>query len=333
MKKQFQQLLAIGSIAIAAFGAVSTANAFPLTLTAAGTGLGFTLSTVVSSLSGGTPNCCHVLGSAVNSAGQIIVNNAGNSTNYLFANVDNQVGPGAAISSTPAFGFPIAMANAGGNVYAGGGNLRKLNNDGSVAATYSDINISLGMWTNTVNQHLIAVGSFSGGSGLIDIDVSGALPSVRLINGAFSDGLTVSPDGTIVYTNDAAYRISDGVLLASYFVPGADGMGVITSGNALNGDIIVSTTGGKLVLLDPLLGFAQTVIADFGGYGDFTSPDFTTGTLLVSSGDYLMRLGCGQGCGVGSAPPPGVPEPSALWLAALGLLGLARVRMTRRAKV
>ena len=333
MKKQFQQLLAMGSIAIAAFGMASTASAFPLTLTAAGTGLGFTLSTVVSSLSGGTPNCCNVLGSAVNSAGQIIVNNAGDGRNYLFANVDNQVGPGAAISSSQDFGFPTAMANAGGTVYAGGGSLRKLNSNGSTAVTYNDITIFAGMWTNTVNQHIIATGSFGGGSGLIDIDVSGALPSVRLINGAGSDGLTVSPDGTVVYTNSAAYRISDGVQLASYFVSGADGMGVITSSNALNGDIIVSTTGGKLVLLDPLLGFAQTVIADFGGYGDFTSPDFTTGTLLVSSGDYLMRLGCGQGCGVGSAPPPGVPEPSALFLAALGLLGLARVRMTRRTKV
>ena len=330
MRKQIHRLLAISSIALASLGASTVSSAFPLTITAAGANLGFSLSTVVSNLSGGQTGCCFVLGSAVNSDGKIIVNNAGNSFNYLFNNVDNQVGPGAAISSTPDGHFPTAMANANGTVYAGGGVFRKLNNDGSTATVYSDISVSLCMWTNPVNQHIIAVGSATGvGSGLIDIDVSGVVPTARLINGAFSDGVTVSPDGTIVYTNSAAYRISDGALLGTYNVPGADGMGVITSGNALNGDIIVSTTGGLLVLLDPLNFFAQTIIADSGGYGDFTSPDFTTGTLLVSSGDYLMRLGCGQGCGVG-APPPNVPEPSMLWLAGIGLLGLTRVRKSAR---
>ena len=332
MRKQIHRLLAISSIALASLGASTVSNAFPLTITPAGTLLGFSLTTVVSSLNGGTASCCHVLGSAVNSAGQIIVNDGFSFKNYLFANVDNQVGPGAAISSAVDNGFPVAMANAIGTVYAGGGPLRKLNNDGSTATTYTDITVSLGMWTNPVNQHLIAVGSATGvGSGLLDIDVSGPVPVARLINGAGSDGVTVSPDGTIVYTNSAAYRISDGALLGSYFVSGADGMGVITSGNALNGDIIVSTTGGLLVLLDSDNNFAQTIIADSGGYGDFTSPDFTTGTLLVSSGDYLMRLGCGQGCGVG-APPPNVPEPSILWLAGIGLLGLTRVRKSARSE-
>ena len=314
------------------------AHAAFLTLTQAGLDAGFTLATVVDGIVGGTRSCCFVLGSAVNSDGKIILNNGNNGnsgTNYLYNNVNNQIGTAAAISSASNAGFPTAMANANGVVYAGGGNFRRLNNDGSTAQTYAGINVSAGLWTNPINQHLIAVGSASGvGSGLLDIDVSGPTPVARRINGAGTDGLTVSPDGQVVYTNSAAYSIATGSLIASYAVSGADGMAVISSSNALNGNLIVSTTGGSLVMLDPDNNFStQIQIANLGGYGDFVSPDYTTGTLLVSSGDSLLRLGCGAGCGIGVTPPPvtGVPEPTALWALSLAAMGLATTVRRRNA--
>lgn len=330
------------TVAVAGLVFSTNAFAFPLQLTSDGVSLGFTLNTVASALTvqpNGTPNCCNVLGSAVNSDGTIIINNSSAGKNYLFNNANNQT-LADAVSSASDGGFPTAMANANGTVYAGGGALRKLNHDGSTALTFSNISVRAGIWTNPTNQHLIAVGNFSDAlgfhGGLIDIDVSGASPTARLINTAGSDGLTVSPDGTIVYTNSAAYLISDGSLIATYFVSGADGMGVITSSNALNGNVIVSTTNGNLVMLDPSKSFAQILIASQGGYGDFTSPDFTTGTLLVSSGDSLLRLGCGAGCGIGSGPvtPPSgnVPEPASLALMGLGIAGIAGIAVARRRK-
>ena len=326
------------SVAIAALGLLGVSvttpsQAFPLTLTQAGIDLGFNLNTVISGLNGNTPSCCFVLGSAVNSAGQIVLNDAGPNVNYLINNANNQVGVAATLSSAPNPGFPTAIVNAGGTLYASGSALRRLTNAGATDPTFNSngISVSAGMWTNTVNQHIIAVGSFSGGSGLLDIDVSGPLPTARLINHAGSDGVTVSPDGTVVYTNSAAYLISDGSLVASYSVGGADGMGVIQSNNALNGNLIISTSSvGTLVMLDPDDNFLQTVIASGGGYGDFTSPDFTTGTLLISSGDSLLRLGCGAGCGVGAAPViVGVPEPESLLLMMAGLMGFLWSRRRR----
>jgi hypothetical protein len=319
--------LAAATLALAGLGVATESHAF-LTLTAAGVAKGFNLSTVVLGLNGNTPNCCNVLGSAVNSDGNIIINDGSNHRNYVFHDVDNQTAAQSLGNASDA-GFPTALANSNGIVYASGGTLRRLNNDGSTAFTFTNINAQYGMWTNPANGHLITYGSAAGvGTGILDVTVTGNTATARLIKSVFTDGLTVSPDGSIVYTDSGAYKISDGSLVASYSISGADGMGVISSSNDLNGDVVVSTGGsGTLVLLDAHNNYAQIVIATGGGYGDFTSPDFTNGTLLISSGDSLLRLGCGQGCGVGSVNPnPGVPEPQSALLIGVALLGLSRVK-------
>lgn len=318
--------MAVTLLAASTFAIATLSQAAPITLTQAGIDNGFSLARIATGFQGSI-----VLGSAVNSNGKIVVGDGfGNGKNYVLNDVNNQT-LGDAISSTPTGVYTYAIVNSGGTLYGGGlGNgLKKLNNDGTIAQNYG-IAISAGMWVNPVNQHIIAVG----GSGLVDIDVSGPVPSVRQINGAFSDGITVSPDGQFVYTNSAAYRIDTGALVASYSVSGADGMAVISSSNALNGKVIVGTTNGNLVMLDPSNSFSQTVIANGGGYTDFFGVDQTNGSLMFGQPFELWRMGCGVGCGIGVEPPPppvgNVPEPGTALIFGLGMLALTGARRRKQ---
>ncbi len=92
-------------------------------------------------------------------------------------------------------------------------------------------------------------------------------------SGVGSDGLTISPDGSTVYTTAVAgYNIATGALVFPTLdvAGGPDGMGVINSSNSLNGDIGVNTNGGTVVLIDPVTRI-QTVIASGGTRGDYTA--------------------------------------------------------------
>jgi hypothetical protein len=298
-----------------------------MVLTPAGTGLGFSLSTFASGFSSpGGSSCCGPLGMTVLPNGNVLVDSSNNTTNYVFSDVNGQT-PGTALSSTPFPNFPPAFATSNGwawgsHGFSGGGTgLIRLNNDGTVAATFSTIPVTLGLWTNPVNGHLLGAGS----SGIVDIDVSNPLaPTFHIVTSAGSDGVTVSPDGTIVYTSAVSgYRISDGALVFGPFsVAGSDGMGVITSGNPLlNGQIVVNSNFGNIVLLDHITGM-QTIIASGGTRGDFTTADSSDGSLLLTQTSAILRLTC-AGCAIG-APPSGVPEPESFLMFGAGLIGLLR---------
>jgi len=330
-------------VAAAALLALGTAQAgAPPTLTAAGISLGFTLNVIVSGLPTSNGNSFDVLGSAINSDGNIILNasrDSGGARNYVFADVNNQTAANA-LGSSPFSGFASALAYSNGFVWASafGGHLVKLNNDGSINTTYDgtgghpNIVANQGLWTNPANGHLIA------GNPLFDIDLSGANPvETTLTNNFSADGITVSPDGHFAYGSGGTIvdlTNPNGAHGSFGSVSGADGMGVISAPSipSLDGDIIVNTTNGNIVLVDHVT-FAQTIIASGGGYGDYVSPDRNTGGLLVSSSNNLLRLGCGDACGIGQAPPPvgAIPEPEtyALMLAGLGMLSwVARRRRT-----
>ena len=98
---------------------IGTAEAgAPPTLTAADTSLGFTLNAIVSGLPTTNGNSYDVLGSAINSDGNIILNaaaNTGGGRNYVFADVNNQTAANA-VSSTPYTGFASALAYSNGFV-------------------------------------------------------------------------------------------------------------------------------------------------------------------------------------------------------------------------
>jgi len=328
--------------AVFAIGVTAAHAGAPPTLTVQGIALGFSLNVIVSGLPTNNGNSYDVLGSAVNSDGNIILNNASTGTNYVFKDLNNQTAANA-LSFTTFSGFASAFAYANGSVWATalGGHLVKLNNDGSVNTIYNGsggnplINASQGLWTNPITGHLIA------GNPLYDIDVSGAVPVETLLTANFSaDGVTVSPDGKFVYGSGGTIvdlANPNGVHTSFGSVSGADGMGVISSPSnpGLDGDIIVNTTNGRIVLVDHVT-FAQIEIATGGGYGDYVSPDRNDGSLLVSSSNNLLRLSCGSECGIGAPPPPpppvsNIPEPEtyALMLAGFGLISWVARRRRR----
>lgn len=290
-----------------------------LALTAAGVADGFSLSTFVSGLPNQGTNSFGPFGVAVNSAGNVIVNDYASQQNYVFTNTDGQT-TSSALSHTTVSGGAFAMALSNGSVWGANGVLTKFNNDGSVNTVYNNIQAGLGMWTNPVNGHLIT----NGAGGLVDIDVSGATPTVRLIASVFSDGVTVSPDGTTVYnTAVSGYNIATGLqTYGPVSVPnGPDGMGVI-SGGALNGDIVVNTNGGQVYLLDALGN--QTLIATGGSRGDFTAPD-GNGNLFLTQTDSVLRLAL-EGASIGGS----VPEPSTWAMMILGFCGLGFLTYRRK---
>ncbi len=318
----------VGSFSFAAL-AIASSAANALDLTAAGIADGFSLSEFVS----GFPNDgVGPLGMAVNSDGNVIVNDA-TGLNYVFKDINGQT-VGNALSSTPNPGFPPAYAYSNGSVWgstgfspAGGnpsGALVKLNNDGTVNTVYANIPVTNGLWTNPVNGHLLG----AGGSGIIDIDVSGATPTFRVVTSAGSDGVTVSPDGKTVYnTGVTGFDIATGTqVYGSFGVSGADGMGVI-SGGALNGDIVVNSNDGFVALLDALGN--QTIIADNGSRGDYTSPDRTDGSLLLTQTDSIWRLSVAGGT-IGGGGTPGTPEPSTWAMMLAGFAGMGYVAYRRR---
>ena len=299
-------------------------------LTPAGMALGFSLTTFAS----GFPTTgVGPLGMAVNSDGNVIVNSSANGLNYVFHNADGQT-PASAISSTPSPGFPPAYAFSNGSVWGStgfspaagqpSGQLVKFNNNGTVAATYN-VPVSNGLWTNPVNGHLLG----ASGSGIVNINVSGATPTFTVVTNNSSDGVTVSPDGTTVYTTGVAgYNIATGALVyGPFFVPGGpDGMGIITGG-ALNGDIIVNTNSDGIWLLDALGN--ETQIASGGSRGDYTAPDYTNGSLFVTQSDSILRLSL-AGAGIGS--PGSVPEPSTWVMMILGFAGVGFMAYRRKSK-
>lgn len=295
----------IASLAAVGFACIEMASGAAPTITAAGTALGFNITTFAT-LNPGFTGCCGPMGVTATSNGNVIVYNNRDGKNYVFADVDGQT-IGTAITSVANVGFP-AYTNAGGLPYgASSGRFVQFNDNGTVNHILTNVtpNPSLGMATNPINGHIIATSSV----GLIDIDplANAGLGSFRVINGVGADGLSVSPDGTTTYIEASSkifgYNIVTGALVfTSISFPSPDGTGVIISTNpSLNGKVIVNDNNGSVFLLDPVANTFVT-IATGGTRGDYAANDTNNGSLFLNFSDVVARLTCGPGCFIGSVP-------------------------------
>lgn len=300
-----------------------------LTLTPAAASMGFTLTNYLTGYN--WPG----IAVAPLSDGNMVAADYGIGALVKYADVDGQV-QGVNLGSVSLPGLNT-VASVGGHTYAG------LLNSGIVEVSPTLATTSVGwalpfgvvhtwgLWGNQVTGHLLA----STSDGIYDIDpilgvVKKVTPGVPFI-----DGVSTSPDGTIVYVSSAGksrvigYRISDGAQVYDSGTFGGfdpDGTGVIYGG-AFSGRIIANGVTGGLFLLNPA-DSSSLKIADWtgGSSGDFTSSDPATGTLFVAYQDVTYRLGL-QGATIGGNQ---VPEPATLGLFGLALVGamVARRRKT-----
>jgi hypothetical protein len=322
MRRIQSTMLAAGA-AVAALAIASGAHA-ALTLTAAGVADGFTLSTFY------TDSATYgMLGMTSTSNGKILGAGYGRNQLALFNDVDGQT-QGTALLTASAIGTPTSVATVNGVSYTNalGGGYFSVNTATLVETALTldtSISAGYGLWGNQINGHLIAS---TLNNTIVDIDP--ATGHVRVIeSGVFTDGVSVSPDGTTVYGAQPpfinGFNIATGTPALSLFsTRGPDGSGVI-SGTSFNGFIISNNNDGTVSLINPTTA-AETIIASGGSRGDLVGPDGNNGSLLLSDYNNIYRLGLAGGS-IGSS----APEPAAWALMLAGFLGLGSALRRRRA--
>jgi hypothetical protein len=305
-----------------------------LTVTPAGAADGFSISLFASGISNN--GSYGPMGSATTSSGNVLVTDFGGSpqSTYSWTDVDGQT-PGTALAVSSVGTSYFGITNAQGNIYAvnfNGGTIDRLNDNGSFNSVFLPLpggtnGFGNGITTDPVNGHIYV----DSGNGINDIDP--VTKTVRLVNSAIGDGVTVSPDGKTVYlANEAGtvvgYNTTTGLQTFSVSIPGADGVGIIVSGSVFDGDLVVNSNDGFVDLVDSV-STAVTTIANGGTRGDFVGEDLNNGTLFLSQTAEVDRLSCGAGC---QFVPTPAPKPSSLSTLALLAIGLVGVEFYRRRK-
>jgi hypothetical protein len=296
-----------------------------LTLTAAGTAQGLSLSTFIS----GFPNSgIGPLGTAFANDGGVLVSDYNSGTVYRFpSDANGQVASSSLISATFGGNNPNDMAQVGGNIYMtrqGTGDLVQLNQNGTFnQSIVGGLPAATGLTADPFTGHLFV--STLGNNVIWDVDPI-AKTKVAFVN-ASADGLSLSLDGRTLYAEVGGHVLgfdttTKAQVFDSGFVNTADGTAV--GAGLFSSLLFINTNDGRLVEVN-LNTLAQTVIATGGSRGDFVTVDPTNDTLLVIQSDRIVRLS-------GASFVPGAPEPSSMALLLIGGLGLVAYRRHHRGR-
>lgn len=340
------------SLAVCLVLAVASQSHAGLTLTPAGAGQGFTLTTFASgfpTVGSGTPGFADgPFGIGFPAGGAVLVLDIFGDMRRFPTDTDGQTAAAAPITYMYGNHDPQNPIYNPGDIAASGGNLYitlshsdlvvQINADGTfnqnIASVSATPDAAAGIAVNPVNGHLF-VSVEDASNSVVDVDpiAKTVTPFVSTVQSP--DGMTFNASGSILYVSTLDQFLPgrvvgfDVVTKAQVFdsgiiTGGPDGLAIGTG--ALAGNLFVNTNDGRVVEIN-LATHVQTEIANGGSRGDFVKVDPNNGTLLLIQSDSIVRL----------TPPPGggfegaVPEPSTLTICSLLVLGSAVIGFRRRA--
>lgn len=304
-------------LAISVIGLAGTANA-TLTLTAAGTSQGFTLSTFAS----GIPAVSGVvgpLGMGFTPGGGVMVVGYTGEIRVFATDTDNQTWASATAGPTNyGYGNPAGLAQVGGKYYLAeqaGGKIDEVSVTGAFIRTVVGVAGATGLVADPATGKLYASG-LGGTVGIYQIDPV-ANTAILVKPGAY-DGLTIS--GSTLYAEGSSHIYGfntttfANVYDSGYIPGGPDGVAIGTG--SLANLLFINNNDGTFWEQD-IATHALTLLANGGSRGDFVQVD-PNGSLLITQSDRIMRLTAASGGGFES----NVPEPGSLALVGLAMAGL-----------
>ncbi len=319
-------------LCLAALVAVTpTASKAGLTLTAAGTNLGLSLSTVAygfDSLSNLGP-----LGIAFPTAHSMLVTDFAGEV-YAFSSIpSNQSASTATIAQNLGGNGPIGMTVANGLVYLAdrlNGTVDAISATGAFQSFVVNVAAPTGLATNPISGRIYVT---SNTNGIYEVDPT-AHTKTLIVSGADFDGMSVSADGKTLYASQGNnIRVySTGVngapapaLQATYAI-GDSTDGTALGTGTLAGNLFVNTNAGNVWEYN-IGSAALTLIASGGSRGDFVvaAPD---GSLFLTQSDSILSLSAPSGSGFTGTTD--VPEPATISVLGFALAALAVRRACRK---